>query len=474
MEVDEEEKIEKSPDEIFREQLRKFYPAVDESLTPLPRAWSSHDDGIPCLDLDKKLIVKNSGVRVEYKGSGKSHKDAASVRSDCYIPPSCGIYYFEVTVISKGRDGYIGVGLSAERVQLNRLPGWDSNSFGYHGDDGNVFTDSGAGDKYGPTFTSGDVIGCCLNLTDRTIFFTKNGENLGIAFDPSKVPTRPLFPTVGLQTPGEIVEVNFGQKRFVFDFESHVQSLRQKTLKQVSGFPVNDSNGHFQVMLRKIISGYLEHEGYTETASSFAKATGCGDLKMTESEKSRNSRRKLQSMILEGRISDAIDQIDEDFPNLLETNHEIHFELKYRQMLEIMAGTEGEISKYAENSSDSSLGICGGKNAAVEDFIAKGRELNEFVHALPSEFQQAKLEQIRKASELLIDKDPLRGTNADLFAESHREQVASGLSAAILSSQSLPSQPTLALLVNQTRRLHNTMVTKGVPQAAFTQPEQFF
>ena len=60
---------------------------------------------------------------------------------------------------------------------------------------------------------------------------------------------------------------------------------------------------------------------------------------MTESEKSRNSRRKLQSMILEGRISDAIDQIDEDFPNLLETNHEIHFELKYRQMLEIMAGT---------------------------------------------------------------------------------------------------------------------------------------
>jgi hypothetical protein len=64
--------------------------------------------GIPCLDLDKKLIVKNGGVRVEYKGSGKTHKDAASVRSDCQIPAACGIYYFEVKVISKGRDGYIG------------------------------------------------------------------------------------------------------------------------------------------------------------------------------------------------------------------------------------------------------------------------------------------------------------------------------------------------------------------------------
>lgn len=435
--------------------------------------------------MDKKLIVKNGGIRVEYKGSGKTHKDAASVRSDCQIPASCGIYYFEVKVVSKGRDGYIGVGLSAERVQLNRLPGWDTNSFGYHGDDGNVFTDSGSGDKYGPTFTTGDVIGCCLNLTDRTIFFTKNGENLGIAFDPSKVPIRALYPTVGLQTPGEIVEVNFGQKKFEFDFDGHVKSLRQKTLRQVSDFPVNDSNGHFQVILQKIIAGYLQHQGYVDTATSFSKATGCGDIDLIESEKSRVSRTRLQTLLLDGRITDAIEQIDEDFPNLLETNHEIHFQLKYRQLLEIIAGTEGEIARYQENSSDLGSGdtnstfdgcekICGGKNAAVKDFINKGRELYEFVNALPSEFQTTKLDKIKKASALLIDKDPTAGPNKDLFAISHREQVASSLSAAILASQTLPSQPTLALLVNQTKRLHNTMVLKGVPQAAFTQPEQFF
>ena len=28
-----------------------------------------------------------------------------------------------------------------------------------------------------------------------------------------------LYPTVGLQTPGEIVEANFGESPFVFDFE---------------------------------------------------------------------------------------------------------------------------------------------------------------------------------------------------------------------------------------------------------------
>lgn len=69
------------------------------------------------------------------------------------------------------------------------------------------------------------------------------------------------------------------------------------------------------------------------------KATGCGDIDLIESEKSRVSRTRLQTLLLDGRITDAIEQIDEDFPNLLETNHEIHFQLKYRQLLEIIAGT---------------------------------------------------------------------------------------------------------------------------------------
>jgi len=57
--------------------------------------------------------------------------------------------------------------------------GWDKCSYGYHGDDGNSFCSSGPAQPYGPTFTTGDVIGCCLNLVDNTCFYTKNGVNLG-------------------------------------------------------------------------------------------------------------------------------------------------------------------------------------------------------------------------------------------------------------------------------------------------------
>jgi len=57
--------------------------------------------------------------------------------------------------------------------------GWEKSSFGYHGDDGNSFCSSGSGQPYGSTFTTGDVIGCCVNLVDMTCFYTKNGINLG-------------------------------------------------------------------------------------------------------------------------------------------------------------------------------------------------------------------------------------------------------------------------------------------------------
>jgi len=38
-------------------------------------------------------------------GTGKNLKDAASVRSTHPIPAACGIYYYEVKVVSKGREG---------------------------------------------------------------------------------------------------------------------------------------------------------------------------------------------------------------------------------------------------------------------------------------------------------------------------------------------------------------------------------
>lgn len=72
----------------------------------------------------------------------------------------------------------IGIGFSGKDVSLSRLPGWEPDSWAYHGDDGNAFCSQNSGKAYGPPFTLDDTIGCGVNFRNGTAFFTKNGDYL--------------------------------------------------------------------------------------------------------------------------------------------------------------------------------------------------------------------------------------------------------------------------------------------------------
>lgn len=143
------------------------YPA------PLPSKW---------VETDKYggLEVAADGLEVRYVGLHKlGEHEAAATRSDHSMPPQCGIYYFEVNIISKGKEGMIGVGFSGANASLEKLPGWEPDSWAYHGDDGKSFCCQSQGKNFGPTFTSGDVVGCGVNFKTGCGFFTKNGVFLG-------------------------------------------------------------------------------------------------------------------------------------------------------------------------------------------------------------------------------------------------------------------------------------------------------
>ena len=60
--------------------------------------------------------------------------------------------------------------------------GWDEGSWGYHGDDGKVFSSSGFGTEYGDPYEKSDTIGCGVNFDKETAFLTKNGELIGETF----------------------------------------------------------------------------------------------------------------------------------------------------------------------------------------------------------------------------------------------------------------------------------------------------
>uniref|UniRef100_H2SM08 RAN binding protein 10 n=1 Tax=Takifugu rubripes TaxID=31033 RepID=H2SM08_TAKRU len=276
----------------LNERLRRLYPAVNEEESPLPRSWSPKDKY-------SYIGLSQNNLRVHYKGHGKNHKDAASVRATYPIPAACGIYYFEVKIVSKGRDGYMGIGLSAQGVNMNRLPGWDKHSYGYHGDDGHSFCSSGTGQPYGPTFTTGDVIGCCVNLINNTCFYTKNGISLG-----------------------EIVDANFGQQPFVFDIEDYMSEWRAKIHGMIARFPIGERLGEWQTVLQNMVSSYLVHHGYCATATAFARAT---ETKIQEDQTSIKNRQRIQKLVLAGRVGEAIQVTQQLYPGLLEHNPNLLF-----------------------------------------------------------------------------------------------------------------------------------------------------
>uniref|UniRef100_A0ABD2WAN5 Ran-binding protein 9 n=1 Tax=Trichogramma kaykai TaxID=54128 RepID=A0ABD2WAN5_9HYME len=314
------------------DRLKMLYPMVNEDDTPLPKSWSSKDKY-------NYIGLSQNNLRVHYKGYGKTHKDAASVRTTHPIPAACGLYYFEVKIVSKGRDGYMGIGLSAHGVNVNRLPGWDKNSYGYHGDDGHSFCSSGTGQPYGPTFTTGDIIGCGVNLVDNTAFYTKNGHHLGTAF--SDLPPN-LYPTVGLQTPGEVVDANFGQTPFLFDITDMINELRVRTRLRIINYSTTAlSQGQWQEVLNKMVSAYLVHHGYCETARVFANTSG---QVFNEDFNAIKNRQRILKLILSGDMGKAIELTNELYPGLLQKNCDLMFALKCRQFVEMVNGTDSENS----------------------------------------------------------------------------------------------------------------------------------
>ena len=184
-----------------------------------------------CWRQPSHLLLEVDGTRVRYVGPGNDDSDAAAVRSNRPVPRATPIYYFEVDVINRGRDGYIGIGFSGANVNMQRLPGWDCHSYGYHGDDGNVFEWSGRGRSYGPVFGTGDTVGAALDWVTRSISFFKNGVNQGIAF--VDVWDEVLYATVGCRTPGEELDANFGDREFKVDYAEMHKGAVQRTVAAI-------------------------------------------------------------------------------------------------------------------------------------------------------------------------------------------------------------------------------------------------
>jgi len=317
-------------------------------------------------------------------------------------------------VLNKGRDGYIGIGLCHKTVPLSRLPGWEMGSWGYHGDDGHSFACSGQGKAYGPTFTTGDVVGCCCDYVKNEVFFTKNGMHLGPAFK-DVLKDGAVFPCVGLRTPGESVRANFGGEPFVFNIDAYITAASDALWTQIAARPLENQTE----VMNKLIYNYLQHHGYTSTAAHFTRLTGVAKIDSPFVVQ----RSQIRDAILKGDIEQSVELIDAHFPSLFQTHPHIKFQLSCRQFVEMIRYASSVAWTWPSSDAKDALQRC----------LQFGKGLSAECESLPGD-KAGFRRHLADLYSFMAYKDAYANPLKAMLDVSGRETVATAVNSAILGT----------------------------------------
>lgn len=294
------------------------------------------------------LVVSTDKLTARYTGDGRHGHDVGAIQSNRPAPCRRLIYYFEMTVKDRGQKGYTTIGFTDEHFKNSRQPGWEVNSYGYHGDDGKLYRGPGSVDLYAQGFTVGDTVGAGINYAAQEIFFTKNGKALTGVYKDVKTP---LYPTIGLHSLNEKVEVNFGQRKFLFDVETMILEERVRRQCAVENLPLPPTASH------SIVRAFLVHYGYHDTLTAFdaacgaASADGCvGSIALGEllPQQEANGvaddnmfaldqRKLLRRLIREGNVEGVLINLQEWYPQEKEEHFsKILFLLRCQKFIELI------------------------------------------------------------------------------------------------------------------------------------------
>ncbi|KAG8533672.1 uncharacterized protein KY384_001413 [Bacidia gigantensis] len=462
---------------------------------PLPSKWQE-------VDKHNSIEIASDGQQVRFVGPSKlSDHEAAATRTDHPMPSSAGIYYYEVYIESKGKDGLIGVGFSGGKVSLERLPGWEPDSWAYHGDDGKTFCCQQIPKPFGPTFSSTDTIGCGVNFVDGTAFFTKNG--------------------------------------ILLDTEI-IQQRKRQILEEIDSVDISPLHPKLDGdnLAKALIAQYLSHDGYVETAQTFAEEvrreaaalqaspeTPVDKYLAVEEDRDAANRQQIRAAVLDGDIDTTIRLTNTYFPTVFLTHRDVNFRVRCRKYIEMMRQSaelwdtspspttynrtdNSEINGSDRNGTDvadqdmdmdgleTEDGNSGPKNeredgtandaadgvddhmdltsepvlttrspnpVGYDEMLSKtinyGQDLNnEFKDEQDPKFREHVNETLKELFSMLAYKDPRTSPARKLLEPSERVKVAEGLNSAILGVFRYESRASmLELATNSPRAFANTL-----------------
>eukprot|EP00897_Mesotaenium_endlicherianum_P001531 jgi/Mesen1/1405/ME000130S00492 len=303
------------------------------------------------------LEVSKDKLSVKYIGNGTHGNDVGSIQANRRCPLDRMLYYFELSVKDPGDRGCIAIGFTEKGVKLGRQPG-------------------------------------------------KNGKYLGAAFKDIKMDAYngELYPTVGLHSVKERVEVNFGQRPFLFDVEC---APRQWDVDPPSQSKVPKSG-----------SG---------SGSSGGGASGTG---VASGQSGASGSGSSSRMIREGDIDSAFAKLNKFFPVVVQDDRpRVDFLLSCQKFVEfVKKGAVDEAVKYARTTLARYRGTSSTQDIHLQDCLA-----------------------------LLAYENPAESPVGYLLGVNQREAVADAVNAAVLALGSPDSQmphSSLEVLLRQLTLCH--------------------
>ncbi|KAJ8431463.1 hypothetical protein Cgig2_014956 [Carnegiea gigantea] len=414
------------------------------------------------------VVVSTDKLSVQYTSVNLHGHDVGVIQANRPAPVKRLTYYFEMKVKNAGAKGQIAIGFTNESFKMRRQPGfsgidwynigqylvpffdqygtlrpipggtfdecfvvgqqnvemeqlkqcfiselqeltsrWEQNSYGYHGDDGLLYRGQGKGEPFGPTFTTGDIVGGGINYASQEVFFTKNGVVVGTVYKDVK---GPLFPTIAVHSQNEEVTVNFGKEPFLFDIKAYEaqERFKQQSMIEKISLPQNVSYG--------VVRSYLLHYGYEDTLNVFDMANNNSVPPITlpqengfveqDSTYALNQRKTLRQLIRSGQIDAAFGKLHEWYPQIVQDDQSpTCFLLHCQKFIELIRVGE------------------------LENAVKYGRgELAKFL-----ELEDYK-ELVKECVALLAYEEPSKSSVGHLLGDPQREVVADAVNAMVLST----------------------------------------
>ncbi|KAL8172564.1 hypothetical protein V2J09_024368 [Rumex salicifolius] len=353
------------------------------------------------------LVVSTDKLSVQYTGVNLHGHDVGVIQSNRPAPMKILMYYFEMYVKNAGAKGQVAIGFTNDSFKMRRQPGWEANSYGYHGDDGLLYRGQGKGEHFGPTFTTCDTVGAGINYASQEIFFTKNGVVVGTVYKDVK---GALFPTIAVHSQNEEVTVNFGKDPYVFDIKAYEaqERFKQQNMIEKISLPENVSYG--------IVRSYLLHYGYEDTLNSFDLANKNSVPPVTilqengfaeqDSLYALSQRKTLRQLIRSGNIDNAFDKLQQWYPQIVQDDKSATcFLLHCQKFIELVRAKE------------------------LEKAVKYGKiELEKYFH------MESFKELLKDCVALLAYEEPLQSTVGYLLEHSQREVVADAVNSMVLAT----------------------------------------